>query len=37
VIPEKNILKDKDGSVTLKTVDNEGTEIIQSIPGAEFL
>jgi hypothetical protein len=37
VIPEKNILKDQDGSVTLKSVDNEGTEIIQSIPGAEFL
>jgi hypothetical protein len=37
VIPEKNILKDQDGSVTLKAVDNEGTEIIQSKPGAEFL
>lgn len=37
VIPEKNILKDQDGSVTFKTVDNVGTEIIQSIPGAEFL
>ena len=37
IIPEKNILKDQDGSVTFKTVDNVGTEIIQSIPGAEFL
>jgi len=37
VIPENNILKDQDGSVTFKTVDNVGTEIIQSIPGAEFL
>ena len=37
VIPENNILKDQDASVTFKTVDNVGTEIIQSIPGAEFL
>lgn len=37
VLPEKNILKDQDGSVTFKTIDNEGTEIIQTIPGAEFL
>ena len=37
VLPEKNILKDQDGKVTFKTVDNEGTEIIQSILGAEFL
>jgi hypothetical protein len=37
VIPENTILKDQDASVTFKTVDNVGTEIIQSIPGAEFL
>ena len=37
VLPEKNILKDQDGSFTFKTIDNEGTEIIQTIPGAEFL
>ncbi len=37
VLPEKNILKDQDGSITFKTVDNEGAEIIQTLPGAEFL
>jgi hypothetical protein len=37
VIPENTILKDQDGSVTFKTVDNVGIEIIQSIPGADFL
>jgi hypothetical protein len=37
VIPENTILKDQDESVTLKTVDNVGTEITQSLPGAEFL
>jgi hypothetical protein len=37
VLPEKNILQDQDGIVTFKTVDNEGTELIQSMPGAELL
>ena len=36
-LPEKNILNDQDGKVTFKTVNNEGKEIIQRIPGAEFL
>ncbi len=37
VLPEKNILKDQDGSITFQTVDNEGAEIIQTLPGAESL
>lgn len=37
VLPEKYILKDQDGSVTFKTIDNKGAEIIQTLPGDEFL
>lgn len=37
VLPEKYILKDQDGNVTFKTIDNKGAEIIQTLPGVEFL
>ncbi|MFN9623623.1 MAG: hypothetical protein ACK587_12460 [Cyanobacteriota bacterium] len=37
LLPDKNIPKDQDGTVTFKTVDNIGIEIIQTLPGAEFL
>jgi hypothetical protein len=37
VIAEKNILSDSNGIVTFRAKDNEGNEIIQSLPGGEFL
>jgi hypothetical protein len=37
VLPEKNILSDKDGQVTFRIKTNEGEEVIQTVPGGEFL
>jgi hypothetical protein len=37
VLPEKNILSDRDGIVTFRTRDNTGQEMIQNATGAEFL
>jgi hypothetical protein len=37
VLPEQNILSDRDGMVTFRTRDNAGQEMIQNISGAEFL
>ena len=36
-LPEKNILSDSDGMVTFRIKDLEGTEVIQTRPGGEFL
>lgn len=37
VISEKNILSDCQGIITFRIKDNTGQEMIQSLPGAEFL
>ena len=37
VLPEKDILSDRDGLITFRIRDNTGAELIQSVPGAEFL
>jgi len=37
VIPEKNILADDQGIVTFRVIENTGQELIQSLPGTEFL
>jgi hypothetical protein len=37
VLPEKNILSDKDGQVTFRIKTNEGEEVIQTLSGGEFL
>lgn len=37
VLPEQNILSDRDGMLTFRTRDNAGQEMIQNISGAEFL
>lgn len=37
VLPEKDILSDRDGLVTFRIRDNTGAELIQSVPGAQFL
>lgn len=37
VLSEKNILADQDGMVTFRTQDNAGKEVIQTVPGADFL
>ena len=37
VLPEKNILSDKDGQVTFRIKTNDGEEVIQTLPGGEFL
>jgi hypothetical protein len=37
VLPERNILSDRDGMVTFRTRDNAGQEMIQSATGAELL
>jgi hypothetical protein len=37
VISEKNILSDCQGIITYRIKDNAGQEVIQSLPGAEFL
>jgi hypothetical protein len=37
VISEKNILSDRQGIITFRIKDNTGQEVIQSLPGAEFL
>ena len=37
VIPEKNILSVDQGMVTFRIIENTGQELIQSLPGAEFL
>jgi len=37
VVPEKNILSDDQEMVTFRIIENTGQELIQSLPGAEFL
>jgi hypothetical protein len=37
VISEKNILSDSHGFITFRIKDNTGQEVIQRLPGAEFL
>jgi hypothetical protein len=37
VLPEKNILSDKDGQVTFRIKTNDGEDVIQTLPGGEFL
>ena len=37
VLPEKDILSDRDGLITFRIRDNSGAVLIQSLPGAEFL
>jgi hypothetical protein len=37
VISEKNILSDCQGIITFRIKDNAGQEVIQILPGAEFL
>ena len=37
VLPEKDILSDRDGLITFRIRDNSGAVRIQSLPGAEFL
>ena len=37
VLPEKDILSDRDGLITFRIRDNTGAEQIQSVPGADFL
>jgi hypothetical protein len=37
VLSEKNILSDRDGTVTFRTRDNTGRQMIQSVTGAGFL
>lgn len=37
VISEKNILSDNNGLVTFRIKDNDGNEVIQTVPGGEFL
>lgn len=37
VLSERNILADNDGMVTFRTKDNTGKEVIQTVPGADFL
>ncbi len=37
VLPEKDILSDRDGLVTFRIRDNTGAVLIQSVAGAEFL
>lgn len=37
VLPEKNILSDKDGQVTFRIKTNDGEEVIQALPGGDFL
>lgn len=37
VLPEKNILSDKDGQVTFRIKTNEGEDVIQTLSGGEFL
>ena len=37
VLPEKDILSDRDGLITFRIRDNSGAVLIQSLPGADFL
>lgn len=37
VLSERNILADHDGMVTFRTKDNTGKDVIQTVPGADFL
>jgi hypothetical protein len=37
VLPEKDILSDRNGLITFRIRDNSGAVLIQSLPGAEFL
>jgi hypothetical protein len=37
VLPEKDILSDRNGLVTFRIRDNSGAVLIQSVAGAEFL
>ena len=37
VLPEKNILSDKNGQVTFRIKTNEGEDVIQTLSGGEFL
>jgi hypothetical protein len=37
VLPEKDILSDRDGVITFRIRDNSGAERIQNLPGAQFL
>jgi hypothetical protein len=37
VLPEKNIIADRDGKVSFCYVDNKGKRQIRTLPGGEFL
>ncbi len=37
VLPEKDILSDRDGLITFRIRDNSGAVLVQSLPGADFL
>jgi hypothetical protein len=37
VLPEKDILSDRDGLITFRIRDHSGAVLVQSLPGADFL